>query len=137
MRYLYFIQVFELLKPQPGEVFWDLGCGAAVPQAMASLNFPFLKACKGVEYLKNLANWATEMAKQLKAKCKAAGLPFSPIEVINGDILECDWTDADIIFFNSVCYPDSLIEGFLDRAIKLKAGTRIISLKPLPERPHI
>ena len=51
--------------------------------------------------------------------------------------MECDWTDADIILFNSVCYPDSLIEGFLDRAVNLKAGTRIISLKPLPPRPHI
>lgn len=109
VRYLYFIPVFELLKPKPGEVFWDLGCGAARPQAMASLNFPFLKACKGIEYLKNLSEWATDMAKELQSKCKAIGRPFSPIEVVNGDMLEVDWFDADIILFNSVCYPDSLV----------------------------
>lgn len=31
VRYLYFIPVFEFVKPKPGEVFVDLGCGAARP----------------------------------------------------------------------------------------------------------
>ena len=31
IRYLYFIPVLEFVKPRAGEVFWDLGCGAARP----------------------------------------------------------------------------------------------------------
>ena len=36
----YFIPVLELVRPQPGEIFWDIGCGAGRPLAIASLNFP-------------------------------------------------------------------------------------------------
>ena len=36
----YFIPLLELAKPQPGEVFWDLGCGAGRPLFIASLAFP-------------------------------------------------------------------------------------------------
>jgi hypothetical protein len=36
----YFIPLFELVKPQPGELFWDIGCGAGRPLAIVSLNFP-------------------------------------------------------------------------------------------------
>jgi len=104
---------------------------------MASLHFPFLKACKGVEFLKMLADCATQVAQELASKCEAAGRPFSPIEVINGDMLEVDWFDADIIYFSSVCYPDYLIDGVMDRLVNLKAGARIISLKPLPGREYI
>lgn len=58
VRYLYFIPCFEFVKPKEGEVFYDLGCGASRPQMLASLNFPFLKACKGIEFLKMLADCA-------------------------------------------------------------------------------
>jgi hypothetical protein len=70
IRYLYFVPVLEFVKPKPGEVFWDLGCGAAKPQALASLNFPFLKACKGIEFLKRLADCANTMGEELAKKCK-------------------------------------------------------------------
>ena len=36
----YFIPVLELIKPQPGEIFWDIGCGGGRPLAVAALNFP-------------------------------------------------------------------------------------------------
>ena len=39
----------------PGQVFWDLGCGAGKPLAVAALMHPELKACKGVEYYPGLA----------------------------------------------------------------------------------
>lgn len=48
----------ELTNPQPGEVFWDLGCGAGRPLFIASLAFPQLKVCHGVEYLEGLYDLA-------------------------------------------------------------------------------
>jgi Histone methylation protein DOT1 len=50
----YFIPLLDLAKPQSGETFWDLGCGAARPLAIAALNFPQLKKCCGVELLDGL-----------------------------------------------------------------------------------
>ena len=47
----HFIAVMEYVDPQPGEVFWDLGCGAGKPLISASLAFPKLQACKGLELL--------------------------------------------------------------------------------------
>ena len=38
----HFIAVLEYAQPQPGEVFWDLGCGAGRPLVTASLAFPDL-----------------------------------------------------------------------------------------------
>jgi hypothetical protein len=52
-------------------------------------------------------------------------------------MLEVDWFDADIIYFSSVCYPDYLTNGVMDRCVNLKTGARMISLKPLPERSYI
>ena len=36
----HFIPTLEYVKPQAGEVFWDLGCGAGRPLITASLAFP-------------------------------------------------------------------------------------------------
>jgi hypothetical protein len=36
----YFIPLFALTQPKEGETFWDIGCGAGRPLAIASMNFP-------------------------------------------------------------------------------------------------
>ena len=104
---------------------------------MAALNFPQLKACKGVEFLANLAETAKEMGRSLRIKCEEKNIPCAPVQIETGDMLEVDWFDADIVYFSSVCYPEFLIDGVLDRFVNLKKGSRIISLKPLPMRPYM
>jgi hypothetical protein len=49
--YMQFTPVIDFVKPKENEIFWDIGCGAARPQLSAALNFPQLKACKGVDLL--------------------------------------------------------------------------------------
>ena len=49
--YEQFASLLNKLNPQPGQVFWDLGCGAAKPLAVAALQYPELSACKGVEFM--------------------------------------------------------------------------------------
>ena len=51
----YFIPLLGYAKPQKGEIFYDLGCGAGKPLITASLAFPELKVCKGIEFLDGLA----------------------------------------------------------------------------------
>lgn len=47
----HFVAALDLADPKPGEIFWDLGCGAGRPMVAASLAFPELGACKGAELL--------------------------------------------------------------------------------------
>ena len=80
---------------------------------------------------------AKEIATNTQAECERKGMQLSPIEVIEGDILKHDWSDGDIVFIAAVCFPDSLIAGIADQCEKLKKGTRVISLKELPQKPYL
>ena len=53
---VYFIPLLDYVKPQPGEVFCDLGCGSGKPVFVASLAFPELKECRGIELLDALVD---------------------------------------------------------------------------------
>ena len=57
--------------------------------------------------------------------------------MINGNILEYDWYEADIVYIAAVCYPESLLEGIAERCCNLKKGTRVLSLKELPSKPYL
>ena len=50
----YYVPLLNYAKPQPGEIFLDIGCGACRPQILAALTYPELKVCKGIEYLGSL-----------------------------------------------------------------------------------
>lgn len=54
-----------------------------------------------------------------------------------GDLLKVDWSGADIIYVSSVCFPEELLKGILDRFELLKSKTRIISLKEFPKREFV
>ena len=58
-----FVAILERLDPQPGQVFWDLGCGDAKPSILAAMFYPQLAACKGVEYMPELAASAKTAAR--------------------------------------------------------------------------
>ena len=58
----HFVPTLEYVKPQPGEVFWDLGCGGGRPLITASLAYPELGAVKGLELLEQLTNLAKQIA---------------------------------------------------------------------------
>lgn len=47
-------------------------------------------------------------------------------------MLEIDWSDADIVFTSSICFPNELIDGILEKSRLLKKGAKIITLKLLP-----
>jgi hypothetical protein len=40
-----------------------------------------------------------------------------PIEILKGDMLEVDWSNADIVYASSICFPDSLVEGIADKCV--------------------
>ena len=103
----------------------------------ASLAFPELKACKGLELLEQLSNLAKNIATKLTTECQRRQLAHSPVEIYQGDMLVHDWTEADIIYLSAVCFSDALVAGVADLCDRLKKGTRIVSLKEIPSRPFL
>ena len=45
-----------MTNPKPGEAFYDLGCGTGKPLITASLAYPELKICKGIELIEALTS---------------------------------------------------------------------------------
>jgi len=48
-----------------------------------------------------------------------------------------DWSDADIIYLSAVCFSDELVAGVADLLTRVKKGTRVVSLKEIPDRPFL
>ena len=57
--------------------------------------------------------------------------------VYKGDMLQFDWSDADIIYLSAVCFSDALVAAMADLFETIKKGSRVISLKEIPQRPFL
>jgi hypothetical protein len=54
-------------------------------------------------------------------------------EVVNGDFLKFDWSDASFVFANSTCFTHELMEALAIKAEELKPGTFFVTFtKKLP-----
>lgn len=124
VEFVHMMPVFELCEVKPGQVFWDLGCGAGKCLVAAAMLYPELQACKGVEYLDRLYELCNDTVTQVNAQSIGA-----PITVHHGDMLQVDWSDADLIYTSSICFPQQLIDGMYEKAKLLKRGAKIITLK--------
>ena len=97
--------------------------------AIAALEFPNLKVCKGVELLPGLYDLALKSIAALQTHAQTSGTRLAPIEIMQGDILQTPWwQDADIVYSSSVCFPEELNEGIGSLCRHLKPGARVISL---------
>ena len=112
-------------------VFWDLGAGVGKVLITAALSKKFSKIY-GVELLDGLH----EAAKQVCANFEKAieeekWTNESKLEMIHGNMLEIDWSNADVVYASSICFPKELIDGVIHKANLLKKGTIIASLREI------
>lgn len=132
--FLSFMFILDKIKPQVGEVFYDLGSGAGKAVFTAALNYDLSRSV-GIELLPGLSLKSKELIKEarsiVKLQLASSGDLYSKridsIEMINADLLKSDCTDADIIFVNATCFSETTWEKLLEKFMALKTGCRIIT----------
>lgn len=94
-----FIALLSLIGLQPESIFYDLGCGTGKTVLAAAMVYP-IKNSIGVELLPELYNCACMQAQKL-AKLDIYRQQAQKIEIIQGDFLEANLSNATDIFINS------------------------------------
>ena len=127
--FIHMAPVFALCNPKPGEIFWDLGCGAGKCLAAMALLYPQLKKVCGVEFLDKLYEASQNVVQNLRN----IKIDLPEFELKHGNMLDVDWSNADVLFSSSICFPNELIDGMLAKSHLLKKGARFITLKSFPQ----
>lgn len=131
--FLSFFSLLEKTAPQPNEVFYDLGSGSGKAVFTAALQYDFSKVI-GIEFLKSLHSVANNNIEKAERIIKTYDRYFrstyqqriSTINFNNGNFLDYDISNGDIIFINATCFHYYLWEKIIDSLTLLKPGSRII-----------
>jgi hypothetical protein len=117
--------------------FYPSGSGTGRVVLAASFLFPFKKLV-GIEILEGLHNAACEIETKYSETIKRALPADDPrsqqrIDLHCASFLDFDWqSDADLVFANSTCFDDALMDSIAEQGIKLRDGTLIVTFtKPL------
>lgn len=129
-----FYQLLADVSPQPGQVFYDLGSGTGKAVFLAHLLYDF-SHCKGIELVEPLYEASHQVSKMYESEIRPTILDKvddRKVTLIQGNFLEQDISDADVIFMNSTCFQDDLMEALEVKLECVHANAHIISLsKPL------
>lgn len=112
-----------------GGVFYDLGAGVGKPVIAAAILHSF-DACIGIELLESLHNLSLELLFAYNSKGKAKGLD-AQCQFLRGDFLDTnvkDWRDADVVFINSTCFDEPLMDKLARASFRLKKGAFVVSI---------
>jgi SAM-dependent methyltransferase len=113
-----------VLQQSCSGIFYDLGSGSGKSTIAAAVLHNF-EMCWGIEQLEGLYSMSLDLnnAYEQKGKSKLLGREKdTDIQFLNADFLNLafkDWRDADVIFCNSTCFDEQLMNKFCDRASKL------------------
>ena len=101
----------------------------------------------GIEYLENLHNIGVTIKEKFDENLQIfsdenPGLvpeftPTQNIELIAGDFLEMNWSDASFLFANSTCFSPDLMRALSKKAEELPVGAIFVTFtKKLPLLPE-
>jgi precorrin-6B methylase 2 len=132
-----FYEIISSINPRPGEVFYDFGSGTGKALMLAHLLFDFSE-CKGIEYVDTLYEASVETLKRYETEVRPSlgdAVGNSKISATLGSFLESNVDDAGIIFMNSTCFQEDLMEALDAKLVTLTPGTRIITLSKSLKSP--
>lgn len=131
IQFLSFFTLLDRVHPQPNEIFYDLGSGTGKAVLAAVLFFDIAKAY-GIELLPSLSRVANRQLQKVIEQ--VSDLP--PVQFIQGDFLQYDFSDGDIIFVNATCLSYYTWEAMLEKLAKLKPGSRVIVTTKKIQQPQ-
>lgn len=124
------IKILSALAVRPGEVFYDLGSGAGKFPLVASNIFGM--RAKGIELVtkRHVAGCkAIEKLKQLTQKDPSGTVPVGGAELVQGSFFDYDFSDADVVFMNSVEWSPDMMDRLSKMCQGLKPGTKIVTFQ--------
>jgi len=101
-------------------VFYDLGCGTGKIVYHIGLKYHPKKSC-GIEYSKERCILAEEIKEKFEIDSKN-------IEIINANILDCDISDATVIYIDNTLFPVGIDNAIYEL---IPDGCLVITRKPL------
>lgn len=126
----------EVVSPSQ-QVFYDLGSGTGKAVILATLLFDFQKSI-GIEYLEPLEKAAEGVLARYKREIEPT-LPDKKQKqeavFVNEDFLQYDFSDGDIIFTHSTCFPEELWTALIKKCEQLKKGTVLITVTRTVDSP--
>jgi hypothetical protein len=115
---------------KPGGVFVDIGSGTGKPVLAAILMHEFDKVI-GIEILSGLHYLSLELFRKwdkIKEMEDVSEMTKkTQVDLINGDILNVDWSNADIVYAHSTCFHKNLMNLIGKRANLMKQGSFFIT----------
>ena len=114
-------QLVRLLRPEPGDVIYDLGCGDGRIAVRIAKQYPGAKV-KCVEIRQDLVEKAEANARENGAR----------IEIIKADFFKVGVEDANIIYMYLLTSVNQKLRPKLEK--ELRPGTVVVTLDfPIPE----
>lgn len=123
-------EILEVVNPQPGEVFYDLGSGAGKPVLWASVLYDWSKCC-GIELLEGLYSLSVGQSQKFLAHPKIRTLLSSRklnIQFFNENFLNFNFSDAKVILINATAFSYDLWQSLLKIVLTLPKDVRIITM---------
>jgi precorrin-6B methylase 2 len=124
-----FVEMLDVVKPQPGEVFCDLGAGAGKAVICAALCNDW-KKCYGIEIfpgLVKLSNEALLAFEKLPEVKKMYPERHFNIQFLEGDVLKNDLPDADVFYIHvATTWGPYLWDTLKEKLNHHKLGIRVI-----------
>jgi SAM-dependent methyltransferase len=133
-----FAKVLRKISPAAGGTFYDLGSGTGKAVFVARFLHDFAR-CKGVELLQGLHEAAAEVLSRYEKGAYRQFLAVSSpgdVGLELGSILDCDWSDGDVVFANSTCFDDDLMDAISKKAAALKPGAFVVTFTKGLTSPH-
>jgi len=129
-------EALSIVGARPGEVYYDLGAGLGKGALVAWLHG---LSARGVELSSEEFEYSCDRFRNFFQKTRQTlhGEETKDIILHKSDFLQFNFDDADIVYMDSVCWPDEMMSKLADRFEALKSGSRIITAKPLPGRDRL
>jgi len=126
--------ILKYVPLKPNMVFYDVGSGSGRGVFLAALLHNF-KRCSGIEILHSLYSASTEVLKKYQNEFapkgpdgKSPAKDAVEVTLSHSDFRLKDFSDADLIFANSTCFDEQLMNDLARCCENLRAGAVVITL---------